>query len=331
MSFTNATKLAAIALPYLDHLGNDVVVAIVKSTFEIDDGGRVIRADEPSPVRLADEPWDAESPQTSLRYPSDVCVVKVGADVVVLGEAVSKTPVKSLDVAVKVRDRTAPLRVHGERVFYRTMGRVAIGPAGSFERKPIIYERAYGGASDDYTVVETRNPAGVGVAKDHAELVDRAAPQIEHPARPHTSASDHHPPAGYGAIPAHWSPRRELVGTCDEAWEKTRMPLMPLDFDPRHNNVAHPALMFDEPIAPGDEVSILNMNPAGILRFQVPALGVVVRGIFTVSGKVAHRLAIDTLLVEPSRRRFEITGRAALPVGRGRDVLREVRIDTDDL
>jgi hypothetical protein len=330
MAFLNATAYRALDVPTMDARGREVVVVIVKATFEIDETGRVLRAESPAPVRTGDVLRDPDDPRSSARYPSDIAVEKHGADVVVVGEAVSRAPVTSMDVAVKVRDRTAPLRVHGERVFYQGASQVQIGPAAPFERKPIVYERAYGGASEDGSAIELKNPAGVGVAASPRDLVGKPAPQIEHPAFPHRTAGDRHPPMGYGALLPHWSPRRDRAGTFDAAWERTRMPLLPLDFDVRYHNVAHPSLIFDAPLAAGDPVAILGMTPAGLFSFEIPSFPIVVRARFDRSGLVSERPGIDTLLVEPSRSRFEIVARKAFPIGRGADVLRELRVDEDD-
>jgi hypothetical protein len=39
---------------------------------------------------------------------------------------------------------------------------------------------------------------------------------------------------------------------------------------------------------------------------------------------------IDTVLIEPGPGQFELTARHAFSVGRGRSVLREIRIDVDE-
>jgi hypothetical protein len=278
---------------------------------------------------VADVPYDPDSPKSSIRYFNDVCTRKQGSDVVVVGEAVAKTATTVLDIDVRVREDVVPLRVHGERVFYRAALGIGIGPAAKFERTPIVYERAYGGASADWTLVETRNPSGVGVAKRAADLIDTPAPRIEHPARPHTSASDRHAPAGFNAIPGHWSPRRELTGTVDDAWIKTRIPIMPADFDIRFNNVAPPSLQF-EPLAAGDKVSVVGMTTDGALSFEMPRFPVVIHGIFDVGPKTTVRPYVDTLLIEPSRRRVEVVCRACFPMGRALRVLREIRADVDE-
>jgi hypothetical protein len=329
MPFENATPYPALDTPFLDERGRNVVIAIVKGTFTVDELGRVTPADDAAEVRVADEPYDPEKLNSSIRYFNDVCTRKAGTDVVVLGEAVAKTPSTVVDVGVRVRERLVQLRVHGERLFYRSGIGVAVGPATKFERKPIVYEAAYGGATEDWKVVEARNPSGVGVAARPADLVDKPAPRIEHPAYPHKSASDRHPPVGFNAIPAHWSPRREMFGTVDELWLKTRVPIMPGDFDPRANNVAHSSLQF-EPLAAGDPIATIGMTEGHAFSFELPKFPVVFRGVFDNGPNEVVRPYIDTVLVEPSRRRFELVCRACFAMGRGLRVLREIRADVDD-
>lgn len=328
--FLNATRWPALAVPTLDPAGREVLVAVVKATYEVGPGGRVVPAAGQAPIRIDDELREGDDPERSIRLPTDVCVRKVGTDVVIVGDAVSPRPAAALDVALHVRERTVVLRVHGPRVFGRTLGDVVVGPAAPFERAPLVYELAYGGHTADYSVAETRNLAGVGVARRAADLVDQPAPRIEDPARPHGRAADAHPPCGFGAIRSHWSPRRERSGTLDTAWQRGRMPLLPLDYDDRFANVAHPKLQFEPPLRPGDAVGVLGMRAEGPLAFELPSPGVVIRAWFDVSPRQEVRPPIDTLLVEPGARRFELTLRAAFPRGRGRDVLREVCVDLDD-
>lgn len=327
--FSNATPHPAIDVPLPDQSGRDMVVVVVKASYRVLADGRVAPAEVPSKIRPADVPWEPENPRSSLRYPSDVCLEKVGADVIVVGEAISPKPVIAMDVAVKVGERSAPLRVHGQRVFYRRVAAMAIGPAAPFEKMPIVYEKAYGGASEDFAEMEPQNWSGAGVAAREADLEGQPAPQIEHPLRPHTSSGDKHPPMGYCAIPGHWSPRREQAGTFDETWQKTRMPLMPLDFCPRANNASHPSLFFDKPLLPGTSIGVLGMSEGGVMSFTLPDPKILIRARFDVSGKTAVKAAIDTLLIEPGKRTFEIVVRKAFPMGRGRDVLRELVADVE--
>jgi hypothetical protein len=328
VSFANLTGWSALPLPLVDRAGRDVVVVVVKATFALEQG-RVRLADEQRPVRTNDELHRPDEPLSSVRFPADGCVEKLGTDVVVVGDAVAPRPVETMDVVVRVRDLDAPLRVHGPRRFVRGAFGVVIGPASKVDRVPIVYENAYGGMSADQSVVELRNPSGVGVAVQSADLVDQRAPQIEHPARPHTNPSDRHAPMGYGALMSHWSPRRELCGTFDSAWQRTRMPLLPTDYDVRHGNVAHPTLQLAEPLAAGDPVHVLGMSPEP-MSFAVPPWSITLQAIFETGDREVVRPPVDTLLLLPEEGLFEMTARAPFAIGRGQRILREVVVSADD-
>lgn len=328
MSLWNASPFAAQAVPYVAPDGREVVIAIIKATFVCAD--ELILADEQRPVRLGDEPSFPDAVDSSIRYPSDVGLERRGTDVVVVGDAVSATAVTVMDVAVRARDRTAPLRVHGERVYYRSLSKTLVGPAAPFERKAIVYESAYGGTSEDYSVVEERNPVGRGVARSALDLVEMPAPTIEHPGAPITAAGEVTEPAGFGAIASHWRPRSRYAGTFDEAWRATRMPLMPRDFDPRYWNVAHPSLQFEEHLRAGDPISILGMSPPGTMHFELPPLPVVIHGKTGDGRALTARPPIDTVLVDTNAARVELTIRQVFPKGRGTTLLREIRVDLDE-
>lgn len=341
MSLLNATCHPALGVPYIDPRGQRVVIAIVKATFEQDRLGRMVPAAEPSPVRVADVLWNDELPNSSVKYPSDVCCEKRGVDVVLVGVALSPRPVTRMDIAARIGALEAPLVVHGERLFYKGARGVAISEATRFEAMPVVYERAYGGMTADGSLVEERNPAGVGVAHRDKDLIDTPAPQIEHPAFPHTGPGEDHPPMGYGATRPHWMPRRSYAGTFDDAWRETRMPILPLDFDPRFENVAHPSLQLggdgerqspnhvEEAPIPGTEITVLGMSEGGLFRCELPDLKLVLHGIRN-HDRTSHRPYVDTILIEPARRRVELVYRVVFTMGRGRTSLREVRVDTDD-
>jgi hypothetical protein len=329
MSLANTSPFAALAVPYVAPDGREVVIVLVKATFVHGRSGQLVLTEEQVPVRIADVVRDPAAPQSSILYPSDVGLAKRGTDVVVVGEAVAKSPVNVMDIAIKIRDRTIPLRVHGSRVYYRSLGQIAVGSAALFERKPIAYESAYGGTSADYSVVERRNPVGRGIATMSSDLVDTQAPSIEHPAHPITSAGDKPEPVGFGAIASHWRPRSDHAGTYDDTWKQTRMPLLPLDFDARYFNVAHPSLQIDEPLVAGDAISILGMREDGLFRVEVPAFPVSVRATRDDGLPLSGRPLMDLVLVEPTERRVQLTARLVLPKGRGKTLLREVRVDID--
>jgi hypothetical protein len=327
MTFANASHSAALAVLYTEPDGRDVVIVTVKATFTRRSLGRLVLADRQVPIRPSDVPHVPDARDSSVRYPSDICTAKRGTDVVIVGDAISRSPVPVIDIAARIRDRGVHLRVHGERLYYRRAGRVAVGPAAPFTRKPVVYECAYGGTSPDFAVVERRNPVGRGVAHDPSDLVDTPAPQIEHPAAPITSAADRPEPVGFGAIGAHWLPRCGYAGTFDDAWRSARMPLLPVDFDIRFNNVAPPSLQFDEPLVAGERIAVLGMHVDGLWEVELPVLSGRISARLHDGQRLVVRPPIDTVLLEPGKDEVELTVRHAFAVGRGSSLLREVRVD----
>lgn len=334
MSIANASPFAALGAPTIAPDGREVVVLLVKATFVIVRGGKLALGDEQMPIRTGDVPRSLDAVDSSILFPNDVGLEKKGVDVVIVGEAISPKPVRVMDVGVRIGERTVPLRVHGERVYYRAGARVAVGPAAPFERKAISYENAYGGATPDYKRMERRNPVGRGVAHSESDLVDTKAPSIEHPAEPITSAADAPAPVGYGAISTHWGPRCDYAGTFDDVWRTTRLPLLPLDFDPRFWNVAHPSLQLPA-LPPRTPIAVIGMREEGVLQLELPELQVIAHGRTDDGRSIEARPSVDTVLIVPNEGPFgpprvELSLRVVFPRGRGRTSLREIRVSADD-
>ncbi len=330
MSFANETPFAALPVPMLDEQGCDVLLVVAKATYTIDEGGALAVASEQHPVRMNDVLRDPDDPNSSVMLPSDLSIAKRGTDVVVVGDAISLKPVESLDLGVQLRGGLVPLRVHGVRVFYEgALGVVSISKPQKFTRMPLGYELAYGGMSEDFALVEMANPVGVGVAKSATDLVGKRAPQLEHPARPHQDALSRHPPVGFGPIASHWSPRREKAGTFDDRWQAERMPILPADYDVSYGNVAHPSLQFDPHLVAGEAIGVIGMSPKPIST-RVPPLPIEVRATFDGDERAVVRPPIDTVVVLPDELAIEVALRVALPIGRGKRVLREVVVRTHD-
>ncbi|MGE0326626.1 MAG: DUF2169 domain-containing protein [Polyangiaceae bacterium] len=304
----------------------EAVTLVVKATFSLSGDGLVELAEDQIPVRYADELTGERDDAPSARLPADVVLEKAGTDVIVAGHAYLPPGNTEVITAVQVGDTTAPLRVHGPRLFESGLGGVRIGPAVHVDRVALTYERAYGGVSSDLQQTEGRNPAGVGVSSSPRELDGKLAPQIEHPTRPHTSAKDTHAPMGYAPLLPFWEPRRSAFGTLDDAYTKRRLPLPPVDFSCLYNNQAHPSLILSAPLSAKTTIALSGLRPEGLLRFELPTWGVSV---------VAHRdrgvdpgliLRPDTVVIEPDVGRLELVGRVRLRLLR-KNLLREVQID----
>lgn len=93
----------------------------------------------------------------------------------------------------------------------------------------------------------------------------------------------------------------------------------------RYNNFAPPALLFAQGVAAATPVAVLGMHEQGLVRFELPEFRTKFIGIYE-NGQYELDGYVDTVLVEPNRRRSELVSRASFPLGRT-NLLRELRID----
>jgi hypothetical protein len=317
----SGTSATVEAIPYYGLNGETVAIVLIKERFEAHPSSAVTRLGG-AEVRYIDEPWDPDNPEiSSIKYPSDICLAKPSTDVIVVGSAMTRdrVPVRELDVLVRVGPVEKALRVFGLRVWYRGLTGLTMTNPEPFEALPMRWESAYGGS--DFTegqkpLEEPRNPVGRGVARSPNMLVHEPAPQIEDPRDLIHSHRSRPAPAGVGAIGRHWEPRRRYVGTIDERWMEERMPLLPLDHDPRFNQVATPELITPRPLSGGEDVRVLNMNDRAPLDFELPMIRFHVGSATSAHGEREHRPVLDTVLLEPNERRFELTWRSIVPLPR---------------
>jgi len=311
------TQATVRLLPHLGLDGAPCFIVVIKQRCRFTRAGKVSR-ERGAEVRLVDELWEPEAEQGSIRRPTDMFLRKPSTDVVVAGTAVApgRKPVKELDVWVLVGPVSKRLKVFGTRVWFPgALGMTLTAPL-PFQELPLRWEYAYGGmdtSNPKRAVHEPRNPLGRGVAADSKTLVHQPAPQIEDPEALLSSARSRPAPAGIGAIGPHFEPRAGYAGTYDDRWQQERMPLPPLDFDERHNQVAAPGLICPSYLRGGERVELAGLSPEGPLQFELPKLVFHV-GSQTPRGKQEHRPVLDTVLLEPGELSFELTWRACIPV-----------------
>lgn len=329
LQLRNTSPFVSAIVSFPDQRGVDTLVVVIKATFEL--GATPQLAAEQRPIVLTDEYRD-DPTTSSLRYPSEVHLGKPGTDVIVIGDARAPRdqPVTELDIAVCVGDRSKVARVYGDRFW--TPGREAVQPSRPqpFVRMPVVYERAYGGRqpgpAGSQAVVEPRNPVGVGLlgTRSPDELLGQPVPNIDDPNRPLAQLGQTPAPIGFAAIAPSWQPRLAHAGTYDERWRKTRAPYLPTDFDPRYFLVGSPGLSFDQPLRGGEPVILHGFDPDGRWQLSLPRCRLDVGA--TVAGDArALDAALDTVLFEPDERRFTMTWRATLAVGK--QLLRVERVD----
>ncbi|MFO0761957.1 MAG: DUF2169 domain-containing protein [Byssovorax sp.] len=330
MHVQRSTRGSHVAVPMKDRTGREHLVLILTYTFAVDPLGRVEVVSPGPPPRLVDE-YNGSDPNTaSLRKPSLLFDHKPGTDVILVGHA--HPPIRGSATHVDVSLRVGPIhktvRAHGLRAWKSAaFGGIAPGPALPIrEPVPLLYELAWGGA--DYTdpdnlVGEPRNTVGRGVARDPKRLVDQPAAQLEDPDNPIRGTAN--VPFCFGAIHRHWQPRASFAGTYDKAWEETKMPLLPDDFDARF----HVAVPHDQwsptPLKGNEPIEVLGATPDGAWRFSLPRFSPGFSS-FGPGGRAEHRTHLDTLLIDADEGTVEATFRAAVPMPRKHEMLESLLI-----
>ena len=279
-------------------------IVAVKGTFDIKPDGSLKLADEQLEPLLLPE-YNGEVGMSSLRYDADLVAPKPTTDVVLNGTAYAPKgrPSSGFPVSVRVGRIHKVIRVVGNRRWKRGLFGLNPSAVEPVTELPIIYERAYGGYDQrdpdpKKQSLDTRNPVGCGVVAKSNHREGQALPNFEYPNRSIKKSG----PAGFGAIDSFWSPRRELNGTYDKAWEQSRRPLLPEDWDPRSLLCAPEDQHPDSHLRGGELVELINLTPTGVLRFALPKV------YFTFSTRIdrrteEHRSRLATVIIEPDHPR----------------------------
>ncbi len=319
MELINETPYPAQLLVMPDAEGAETLTAVLKATWSF--GGAALPPEEQVPLVLADT-WHGEPGESSPRLETDLAPFKPATDVVLLGHAHAPGKrARKVDVTLQVGKTTARVRAYGDRRWWVILGlfRFRTRPR-AFEKMPLVYERAFGGVQAGKgkgKVVgwEERNPVGIGYVKKPGFALLRALPlpNLESP-KQHLRRPGHRPvPAGFGYVARHWSPRRELLGTYDDAWQKERMPLLPEDFDPAGLNGAHPALQITPYLRGDEKVRISGASRGKPIEFRLPGIEPAMSARWLGAWQPLEP-ALDTVVIEPDEGRVCLTWRARLGI-----------------
>jgi hypothetical protein len=192
---------------------------------------------------------------------------------------------------------------------------------------PLSWRNAYGGADPaDAANWYEPNPAGKGFSANPLALTGRPAPNIELPHAPVSARTDRPDPAGLGPIPGHWPQRRRYGGTYDKAWEEERLPLLPLDFDPRFHQQAPADQQVEGFLRGGEPVLLEGMHPRGRLRFDLPRVSLAFETEFDDLTEVQHQAHLHTVLLEPDLPAVSLVWHTHLECHSRVTLLRETRI-----
>jgi hypothetical protein len=328
MNVSNRTSGKHLALPMKDRAGAARLVVIVKYTYRMTPRGAIERDDDGPGPHPVDVPNGEDPARSSIKIPSDVCDFKPGTDVVLIADAHPRGEATHVDVSIRMGPVAKTVRAHGLRVWQRGMlGGLAPGPAMPLRAPvPIIYELAWGGMDvsvPEKPLGEPRNYVGRGVTRDPGKLVNQPAAQLELPRTPLGERGN--VPASFGAIHRHWEPRSTFGGTYDQAWTETRMPLLPIDFDPRFNVCVPHDQWSPTPLYGDEPIEIVGATEDGVWRVQLPRETLAFSSIALGEART-HPTHLDTVLIDARQRRIELTWRASIAAPAKLELIDEIRI-----
>ncbi|HVT81740.1 MAG TPA: DUF2169 domain-containing protein [Phycisphaerae bacterium] len=329
LQLKNNSRFKAMIMMAPDPKGVDTLFAVVKGTFAIGDKGVIAAADQ-LPIVAADV-LHGEPGKSSIKTPSDVSLMKPAADVLLLGHAYAQGGrATQVDVSMRVGTLTRTLRVTGNRTWASGLLGAKMSDPEPFDKMPLMWERSFGGfdsdaAKPEVVKYEERNPVGAGFRFVKKNLAGAKMPNIEDPAHLVRGWQDRPPPAGTGPIGGAWQPRKAFAGTYDDAWQKSRAPYLPTDFDPRFLQLAPPEQIMPA-LEGGEPVELVHVTPSGRLAFALPKYKVGIA--FNLDGKISSPpVKLDTCILEPDASRCVLVWRAALACDKKALRVREVVID----
>lgn len=317
----NKTDSAAEIALLADENGRDIMLVLVKTTYDIASDGVLTLAEEQKPICFEGE-YYGEPGQSSLKIASEANFEKLATDVVLVGHAHAPggQPVPQFDVGLQVGSIRQHIRVFGDRVWQRrvTAKRIVTWIKTNPQpvaKVPLIYEKAFGGkdlSPDDskHHVYEPRNLIGTGIIAKHSKLEEVALPNLEDPKQLIESPADRPEPLGMGFISPDWQPRLGYSGTYDQNWEKTRLPLLPLDFKREFFNAAHPRLNTQGFLDGNEIIHIINACPQGKLSFQLSGDRPDINIKYQYQSPKALDVKLDTVLINTDDMKLILLWRA---------------------
>ena len=323
MELINSTRMVAGYTIVIDRSGRELLVVVVKGTFEMPQAGQSIRLAEQQVPLVMSDTFTGEPGSSSPLCEVDFSPRKPQCDVLLTGSAYAPggRPTSRVQVGVRVGPMAKAFAVVGDREWRMGLSGVTASAPEPFTVMPITYDRAFGGVDikhEDPTqhAAFMLNPVGRGFHKHlRSEWIEGATlPNTEETSRP-VSAPDFpgYQPMSLGPLGRGWEPRSRYAGTYDEQWLAQHFPFLPPDFDERYFQSAPLDQQISYPIG-GEQVRLMNLTPDGDVTFTLPAFDAPVHFTPRQGQREEGLLILDTIVLEPDLRRLTLTWRATRPL-----------------
>lgn len=319
--------------------GEPLDVLVTRATFDMtNDGQSVTLAAEQTPIVFADRfegPLEPHPFGAILAEEGDLVVFKPGTDVTVHGCARSPNnqPRPEWYARLTVGPISKVVKLSGPRQFRHSLLGWRLTHPRLVDHVRLDDRLAYGGCFDlpaphapDAPCCFPENPAGCGwlPARDELKALDKKnrkalkaqlaarrdwpVPQIEAPFN-----NQRKPGSGqYTNLTTRprWSASRlARQGTFDEAWEKTRCPRLPTDFDTSFYQAA-PADQVAQPWLVGDEVLTLEgLLPEARNTMRLPGWTVLLAAQAASGEHFVVQPVLDTLRIDLDKRQLVLLWR----------------------
>ena len=300
-----------------DEAGIDTLYPALKATFEIGECLRI--APQQQPVVLADE-YLGEPGLSSLKAASEVMPLKPATDVLLIGSAYAPGSVEAVrvEVTLEVAGRKKSLVAVGDRQWHNGFFGYRPTDPIPFRTLPLVYENAYGGADvsrkDQQPLACEANPIGKGFyhSKGQRPADGLALPNLELAGETIKRPENRPGPGCFAPLCSHWPPRLNFAGTYDKAWQETRAPYLPEDFDPHFYNVAPEDQIFTPYLAGGEQIVATNASPGGRISITLPLIELKTTLVFE-DGPTDAPMKLETVVIEPDVTRLTLMWKGKVP------------------
>jgi hypothetical protein len=323
MELINSTRMVTGFTMGMEPSGRELLVVVVKGTFQIPKEGEPVRlAEEQLPLMMADT-FTGEPGLSAPVYEADFAPRKHRCDVVLIGSAYAPggRPVPRVRVGLTLNGMAKSFVVVGDRQWRSSPLRTSASRPQAFTVMPISYDCAFGGVDMRHEdpakhAAFMRNPVGRGFHSHmRSEWVDGSPlPNTEEMNRPVDAPdSKTYLPMSYGAIGRGWEPRSDYAGTYDDNWLSEHFPFLPPNFDEMYYQAAPLDQQVPHPHG-GEDVRMVNLTPDGQTSFTLPVFNAPIHFFPKKGVREDGQLVLDTIVLTPDQQRFTLTWRATRPL-----------------